>query len=65
MRHESDNIIDEMEELRDELQHPSESLSIIELFASPELKWPLITSLVLIVGTQFSGIKAVTKQKQH
>lgn len=60
MRHDSDDVNGEIVELCEELAHPPESIKISTLFMSKELRWPLLTSLVLVMGIQFSGIKAVT-----
>jgi hypothetical protein len=37
-----------------------ESVSIVELFTLKELRWPLITSLVIQMSQQLCGINAVS-----
>ena len=37
-----------------------ESVSVAELFTLKELRWPLITSLIIQISQQFCGINAVS-----
>jgi hypothetical protein len=57
------NVSSEIDEILNEVNSSSSStdnLSIIDLFKSKELRWPLITSLVLQVSQQLCGINAVS-----
>lgn len=46
--------------MRSELNSSSsENTSIIGLFTTKELRWPLVTSLVIQVSQQLSGVNAV------
>jgi hypothetical protein len=60
------NVEDEINAIRNEVNSNndvsrSNEISIIDLFTSKELRWALITSLVLQLTQQLSGINAVFK----
>ena len=57
------NVSYEIDELLNEVNSSSSSsnsVSIIDLFKSKELRWPLISSLILQVTQQLCGINAVS-----
>jgi sugar porter (SP) family MFS transporter len=61
LRH-SNNVAAEIDDIKQESNKDSksdEAISLKELFTLPELRWPLITGLVLQMAQQFCGINAV------
>jgi SP family facilitated glucose transporter-like MFS transporter 1 len=58
----SDHVEDELESIQLELNKDSKSsssFSIADLFTRPELRWPLITGLVIQIAQQLCGVNAV------
>jgi SP family facilitated glucose transporter-like MFS transporter 1 len=57
------DISDEIEEMNRESRdsNSNEAISIIELFTIKELRWPLITGLIMQLAQQLCGINAVNK----
>jgi hypothetical protein len=58
----SNHVEDELESIQLELNKdskPSTSFSIADLFTRPELRWPLITGLVIQIAQQLCGVNAV------
>ena len=57
----STNVTNEIQEIIDESKEykSDEAISIIKLITSSELRWPLITGLVLNITQQLCGINAV------
>jgi SP family facilitated glucose/fructose transporter-like MFS transporter 5 len=57
-----DDVEQELAEIEDELNQNDSSQSqfgLLDLFSSKELRWPLITAVVLNIAQQLSGINAV------
>jgi hypothetical protein len=56
------NVQYELDEMNNEAKESKsdESVSIVELFTLKELRWPLITSLVIQMSQQLCGINAVS-----